>query len=147
MAKSVKLEIVTPERLFFKGDVELVVVRTFVGDEGFMADHSWACKLLDVGEIRIKEAGRKENRILAGAQGFIDVRDNIMIFLDKAEWAGDIDIERAMDEKERAEHWLAEHEDNPDDQDNEELVMRAKISIQKAITRMKVASRQGGDSR
>ncbi|MDR0817325.1 MAG: ATP synthase F1 subunit epsilon [Clostridiales Family XIII bacterium] len=144
MAKSVKLEIVTPERLFYKGDVELVIVRTLLGDEGFMAGHSWACKLLDVGEIWIREAGQKDYRIMAGAQGFIDVRDSIIIFLDKAEWAGDIDIARAMSEKERAEHWLAQHDDSVED---EELVMRAKISIQKATTRMKVAQGQGRGSR
>jgi F-type H+-transporting ATPase subunit epsilon len=145
MAKSVKLEIITPERLFYKGKVELVIVRTLIGDEGFMAGHSWACKLLDIGEIWIKEADQKDYRILAGAQGFIDVKDTIMIFLDKAEWAGDIDIERAMNEKERAEHWLAQHESDPAEE--EELVMRAKISIQKAVTRMKVAQGQGRGSR
>jgi F-type H+-transporting ATPase subunit epsilon len=144
MAKSVKLEIVTPERLFYKGEVEMVIVRTFFGDEGFMAGHSWACKLLDIGEIWIKPQGQKDYRILAGAQGFIDVRDTIIIFLDKAEWAGDIDIERAMSEKERAEHWLSLHEDASEDDDD---VIRAKISIQKAVTRMKVARGQGRGSR
>ena len=142
MAKTTLLEIVTPERLFYRGEVRMVIVRTLAGDEGFMADHTWACKLLDVGEIWIQEVGQQGFRILAGAPGFIDVRDSIMIFLDAAEWATDIDLDRALSEKERAEHWISQHEQGPEE---EELVMRAKISIQKQVMRMKVA--QGGGRR
>ncbi|MDR2487328.1 MAG: ATP synthase F1 subunit epsilon [Clostridiales Family XIII bacterium] len=142
MANTVLLEIVTPERLFYRGEVRMVIVRTLTGDEGFMANHTWACKLLDVGEIWIQEAGQQDFRMLAGAKGFIDVRDGIMIFLDAAEWATDIDLDRALSEKERAEQWISQHERG---EDEEELVMRAKISIQKQVMRMKVA--QGGGRR
>ncbi|MBR5088014.1 MAG: hypothetical protein IK093_01160, partial [Ruminiclostridium sp.] len=37
MAKKVNLEIITPSKVFYRGDVELVIVRTLSGDEGFMA--------------------------------------------------------------------------------------------------------------
>ena len=63
MAKSFKLEVITPSKLFYKGDVEIVIVRTLEGEEGFMADHSWACKLLDVGELWFLRLERKNIRL------------------------------------------------------------------------------------
>ena len=86
MAKSFRLEVITPERLFYEGDVEMVIVRTLLGYEGFLANHSWACKLLDTGVLKIKETGAKEFKIAAITGGFIDVKDRIIIFTDAAEW-------------------------------------------------------------
>jgi len=136
MPKTVKLEIVTPECLFYSGDVNLVIVRTLSGDEGFMAGHTWACKILDVGELWFQEAGSKEYKFLAAAQGFIEVRDSILVFLDAAEWPADIDLERASGEKERAELWLQQHQSEEED---EELIIEAKASLQKQLSRMKIA--------
>jgi F-type H+-transporting ATPase subunit epsilon len=137
MANSFKLEIVTPERIFYKGDAELVILRTMDGDEGFMANHSWACKLLGVGEIWIQEAGQKDFKIAAGAHGFVDVKNEVMVFVDAAEWQGDIDLSRAQTEKERAEAILNSREKAVDQTDEE--YMEAKISLNKALNRMKVA--------
>jgi F-type H+-transporting ATPase subunit epsilon len=137
MARSFKLEIVTPERVFYKGDVELVILRTTDGDEGFMANHSWACKLLDIGEIWIQEAGKDDFKIAAGAQGFVDVKGEVIVFVDAAEWPGDIDLSRAQTEKERAEAILRKKNRMADGEDSEYLL--AKISLNKALNRMKVA--------
>ena len=86
MAKSFPLEIVTPETCFYAGEVEIVVVQTLSGEEGFMADHAWACKLLSKGELRFREQGSKEHRRAEVSGGFIDVRDEVLVFTDSAEW-------------------------------------------------------------
>ncbi len=140
MAKSVTLEVVTPSKLFYKGEIELVIVRTLMGDEGFMANHAWACKLLDTGELWIKEAGQKEYKIAAIAGGYIDVKDDIIIFTDAAEWPYEIDLDRAKSEKERAEEWLRVR--TPENTDNLE-VAKAKLAIAKSLNRMQV---KGGGS-
>ena len=134
MAKSMQLEVITPSKLFYKGDIELVIVRTSTGDEGFMAGHSWAVKLLDAGELWIQEAGSKDFKIAALAGGYVDVKEDIVIFTDAAEWPEEIDPERAKSEKERAENWLT----HPSDNDSE--IAKAKIAIAKSITRLNVAS-------
>jgi len=134
MTKSVKLYVITPSRRFYSGDVDLVIVRTLMGDEGFMAGHSWACKLLDVGELWIQEAGKKDFRVAAVAGGFIDVKDNIVMYTDAAEWSEEIDKERSLKEKEKAEEWLS-HDQKHDTNE----ISRAKIAITKAIVRMNVA--------
>jgi F-type H+-transporting ATPase subunit epsilon len=139
MPKSIQLEVITPSKLFYKGDVELVIARTLTGDEGFMAGHTWAVKLLDAGELWIQEAGSKDFKIAALAGGFIDVKENIIIFTDAAEWPEQIDLERAQHEKELAEDWLR----HPSDDDAE--IAKAKIAIAKSLTRMHVKA--GGHRR
>ena len=140
MANSVKLEIITPSKLFYRGFVELVIVTTLEGDEGFMYGHSWACKLLDIGELWIQEegAGNDEWRVAAVSGGFIDVKDSIVIYTDAVEWSEDIDMERVLGEKAKAEDWLTVHKEDGDPND----VLKAKIAISKAITRSHVA--EGG---
>jgi len=140
MARSVKLEIITPSKMFYSGDVELVITTTLEGDEGFMCGHSWACKLLDIGELWIQEAGADKDtfRVAAIAGGFIDVKDSIIIYTDAVEWSEDIDMERVLSEKAQAEDWLTKNEQDADPND----VLKAKIAISKAITRSHVA--EGG---
>lgn len=139
MPKSMMLEVITPSKLFYKGEVELVIVRTLTGDEGFMAGHTWAVKLLDAGELWFQEAGSKDFKVAALAGGFVDVKENIVIFTDAAEWPEDIDVARALSEKAKAEDWLT----HPSDDDSE--IARAKIAISKSLTRMHV--KEGGARR
>jgi F-type H+-transporting ATPase subunit epsilon len=131
---TIKLEVITPSKKFYSGEVELVIARTLSGEEGFMAGHAWACKLLDVDALWIREAGQKEFRVAALAGGFIDVKDTIIIYTDAAEWQEDIDKQRALASKEAAERWMAtEQKHDPNE------IARAQIVIAKAISRMKVA--------
>ncbi len=137
MANSIKLEIITPSKLFYRGFVELVIVTTLEGDEGFMYGHSWACKLLDIGELWIQEDGaeKDEFRVAAISGGFIDVKDSIIIYTDAVEWAEDIDKDRSLAEKTAAEEWLAAHKNDGAPKDIE----AAKLAITKANVRGQVA--------
>ena len=56
------LEIVTPQQLFYSGEVEMVIVEEASGQEGYMAGHSPALKRLEKGEVKIREAEGKEAR-------------------------------------------------------------------------------------
>ena len=76
-------------------------------------------------------------KLAAVSGGYIDVKDSIIIFTDAAEWAEDIDMKKALSEKARAEDWLTRNAD-----ENPLYVERARIAIQKSITRMNVS--QGG---
>lgn len=139
MANSIKLEVITPERLFYEGEVELVIARTLLGDEGFMANHSWACKLLATGELWIQEKGSRDFKVAAISGGYIDVQKTIVIFTDSAEWPEEIDAERAMRAKERAQDSLAAFPNNGIE------IELAKIAIEKALTRINV--KDGGRRR
>lgn len=137
MANSVKLEIITPSKMFYRGEVELVIVRTLEGDEGFMYGHSWACKLLDIGElwIREKDSPKNEFKIGAVAGGFIDVKDSIIIYTDAVEWSEDIDKGRVLEDKAAAEEWLRIHGEDEDPK----AIAKVKTSLAKAEMRAAVA--------
>lgn len=135
MSKTFKLKVITPERQFYSGDAELVIVRTSVGDEGFMANHIWGCKLLVPGEMKIKEPGTSKNeyKLAALSDGFINIKDSVTIYTDAAEWPDEIDVERAERAKEKAEEKLR-HTQGKFDQ------MQTEIALHKAINRIKVKS-------
>ena len=135
---SVRLEVITPSKLFYRGEVDLVIVTTLDGDEGFMAGHVWACKLLDVGELWIQEKGaaKDEWRVAAVAGGFIDVKDSIVIYTDAVEWSEDIDMERVLSEKAKVEDWLGKH---PDAEEDSAEMQNAKLMLAKAEVRTNVA--------
>ena len=141
---SFRLEVMTPSKLFYRGEVDMVIVTTKDGDEGFMAGHVWTCKLLEVSELWIQEkgAGKDEWRVAAVAGGFVDMKDSMVIYTDAVEWSEDIDMERVLSEKAKAEDWLVK---NPDADENSEEVQTAKLILAKAETRAGVA--EGGKRR
>ena len=110
MSSSLKLEIITPERVFYRGEVKMVVVRTFLGEEGFLPGHLPAVKLLDTGELAIQEEGSEKLKIASISGGFVDVKDGIIIYTDRAEWAEEIDKAKAEAAKAAAEEWLKDHD-------------------------------------
>ena len=140
MANTVKLEIVTPEKHFYRGEVELVIARTLNGDEGFMAGHTWGCKLLDIGELWIREPEAEVNtyKLAAVGGGFIDIKESIIIFADSIEWKKDIDVDRANREKEAAEDWLRKNEESAPEYE----VKRVRNEMKKCEMRLQVA--EGG---
>ena len=82
-----------------------------------------------------KGAAKSEWRVAAVAGGFIEIKESIMIYTDAAEWSEDIDMDRVLSEKAKAEDWLTEHEDDGDPND----ILKAKIMLAKALTRTNVA--------
>lgn len=132
MANLLKLEIVTPDRSFFSGDVEMVVVRTTEGDIGILYDHEPLVAPISVGAVRIKQDGKFTAAACSG--GFISVDEDVAtIITDTAEWAHEIDVERAKSAKERAEAVLKNAEARELD------VVSAKVSLTKAANRLHIA--------
>ena len=95
--KSFWLDVVTPSKKFYSGEVEEVIITTQAGKEGFMAKHSWTCKILDAGELWIRELGAApdEWKIASAAGGFVDVKENMVIYTDAIEWDKGPDRRRA----------------------------------------------------
>ncbi|MBQ4153208.1 MAG: ATP synthase F1 subunit epsilon [Oscillospiraceae bacterium] len=95
------LSVVTPERMFFDGDVERVTVRTVSGDVGILKGHAKYISALGIGKMRIKtESGEKTAAL---AEGFIKVDgDKTLVLASACEWAEEIDLSRAKKAEERA---------------------------------------------
>ncbi len=124
----VHLKIVTPDRLFFEGQVDMVIVRGVEGDLAILNDHTPISTPLKIGTLRIFQDD--EEMVAAVVQGYITVLDNnISIVTEAAEWPHEIDIERAEEAKERAESLLEMHE-------SEINYARARSALQRAINRI-----------
>ena len=80
------LEIVTPQQLFYSGEVEMVIVEEASGQEGYMAGHSLALKRLEKGEVKIREAESKETRTVLIPGGHIHVGKTMAINTRYANW-------------------------------------------------------------
>lgn len=130
MARTFHLDVVTPGKSFYHGEVEMVVTRTINGDSAFMADHMWTVVPLSSGVLKIKEKGQIKKATCSG--GYIHVKEGkTTIVADSAEWPDEIDINRAKEAKQRAEERLAS--------ENQEVDLeRARAAMLRALNRINV---------
>ncbi|SNS50023.1 ATP synthase F1 subcomplex epsilon subunit [Anaerovirgula multivorans] len=130
MASKFHLEIVTPDRVFYDGEVEMAVVRTSEGDLGILDEHISMVSPLKIGKIKIKKDGSFKEAAIAG--GFVKVvQGSTTIIADAAEWPEEIDVQRAKEAKERAEKRLVAGREAYD-------TLRAEIALKKATNRIEV---------
>lgn len=123
-----KLQIVTPDRLFFEGEVESVVVRTIEGDIAILKDHINYVGILDIGNARIKVDGKQKIAVIAG--GFVQVDEKKMTILtEAAEWPEEIDLDRAQKAKEKAQSAM-------NGKSGEMDMVSAEAKLKRAITRI-----------
>lgn len=105
MGNTFYLEIITPDRRFFSGDVETVILRTPEGEIGILKNHMPIVVAVDIGPVRIKKDGDWLEAVLT--EGFMEVAGNkAVILVDTAEWPAEIDLNRANAAKERAQERL-----------------------------------------
>ncbi|OIO18161.1 ATP synthase F1 subunit epsilon [Candidatus Kuenenbacteria bacterium CG11_big_fil_rev_8_21_14_0_20_37_9] len=106
--RTIKIKIVTPERVVLEDTCTEVIIPTTTGIIGVLARHTPLVSILKPGEIKLKNGG--EITSFAVSSGFVEVRPNskVVILADTAEHAGEIDIERAETARQRAEKMLKE---------------------------------------
>jgi F-type H+-transporting ATPase subunit epsilon len=130
---SLTLEIVTPERLLVRAQVDEVEIPGAEGYLGVLPGHTPLLAALQVGELWYRKG--QEKVYLSVAFGFAEVLpDRVTILTRVAEKADEIDVVRARSAKERAESRLGRPELDIDFE-------RARISLMKSLTRLQVAER------
>ncbi len=130
-----RLEIVTPERQAFEGDVDSVVCPGIEGELGVLPHHAPLLTTLGVGELRIRRGGDEEFFAIAG--GFLQVRpDKVVVMAETADMASEIDVQRAEEARREAERALQEGSNEPAD------LARARAALQQALLRIQVAERR-----
>ena len=79
------LEIVTPDKTFYNGNAEMIVVRTTEGDRGILKNHRPLVAGLATGTLRIKLDGKFKDAKVSG--GFMNVdKEKTVIVTESAEW-------------------------------------------------------------
>ena len=128
-----KLKVVTPERVFFEDDVEMVEFNTTEGEIGIYKNHVPTTVIIKPGVLNIYMAdSEKTVKKAALHEGFVEIlKDRVTILAEVIEWPDEIDEERAEKSKERAEKRLSEKETGTD-------VDRATASLLRAMARINV---------
>ena len=135
MAKTIRLDIVTPEKVVLSDDVTMVVARATDGDLGILPGHAPLIAALDVWPVRImQEAGERQ---ISLCSGFIEVQpEKITILAGCAELPEEIDVKRAQAAKERAEERVKSKSPDID-------MARAEFALRRALMRLRVAEFSG----
>lgn len=127
-----KLQILTPDKEFYNGETENLIVRTTVGDKGILAKHEDYVAALPIGKLKVKQDGKF--RIAAVSEGIVKVsRDKTVILVQSCEWADEIDVERAKAAKELAEGRMKQAKE----EDKEYLI--AEYKLKRAINRIEAS--------
>ena len=131
--RSFHLEIRTPEKLIYEGDVTSVQAPGVEGNFQILGGHIPFLTALDVGEIRIRESS-DASQLMATTGGVFEVlRTGVTALVETAEWASEIDVSRAEQARDRAQAQLTA---NAPDLNHP----RAEAALARAKNRIKVAS-------
>jgi F-type H+-transporting ATPase subunit epsilon len=124
----VHVELVSPERILFSGEAEMVVCRTLDGEVAFLANHAPLLAALEIAAVRVLRAEGPEERAAVHG-GFVQVHNNeVTILSDVAEPAGEIDVERAQRARDEAERRFQETGDT----ESEDALRRAQVRLELA---------------
>lgn len=128
MADLFKVQVITPERTFYEGDVSMVELTTTEGDIGVFRNHIPLTAIIAPGVLKLHEAGGVKEAALIS--GFIEILpEKIVIMAEVAEWPDEIDANRAEEARIRAERRLKE-------QSGEVDLMRAEQALRRALVRI-----------
>lgn len=127
------LEIITPEKVVYKDEVQEVIAPTEKGEIAILPNHINLLTKIEPGELIVKKGSNQQYLAITG--GFLEVSNNkISILAEYAVKAQDIEVARAMEAKKRAEKVMSEKTT-----DNEQRIAQAEMI--KAILELRVATR------
>ncbi|KPJ75183.1 MAG: ATP synthase F0F1 subunit epsilon [Deltaproteobacteria bacterium SG8_13] len=134
MAENITLEVVTPEKYVVSEEAQIVASPGMFGEFGVLRGHTPFMTALKVGPVRYTDAGGTEHCVFVSG-GFAEaLPDKVTILAESAERRREIDLERALAAKQRAEKRLAE------ERAREEIdFLRARLALERAIIRIRLA--------
>jgi len=128
--KSFEAQILTPDGPVFKGAVEGIILPGTEGNFQVLSAHASLMSALDIGEITVMETATSKIRF-AVTGGFAEVHeDKVIVLAEAAERAEQINFDRALEAKKRAEERLKKTDVD---------TTRAEASLRRAMNRIKVA--------
>jgi F-type H+-transporting ATPase subunit epsilon len=137
MAEKITLEVVTPKGAVVSEDVDIVTAPGFAGEFGVLANHAPFLSTIKIGTLRYKKDNSEQELMVSG--GFCEVSKNKVTFLvESAERGHEIDVDRALRAKERAEKRLLQAKEQQEKIDR----TRAEAAMQRALARLRIAERQ-----
>ncbi len=128
--KMFQVQVITPDRVFYAGEAEMIEFTTNSGQIGVYKNHIPLTTVLAPGAVIIHEA--EGEKIAAVHAGFAEILpEQVSLLAEIAEWSEEIDINRAEAAKKRAEERLMAKTADID-------LARAEFALRKALTRIGV---------
>lgn len=128
--KMFQVQVITPDRVFYAGEAEMIEFTTNSGQIGVYKNHIPLTTVLAPGAVIIHEA--EGEKIAAVHAGFAEILPKqVTLLAEIAEWSEEIDINRAEAAKKRAEERLMAKTADID-------LARAEFALRKALTRIGV---------
>jgi F-type H+-transporting ATPase subunit epsilon len=128
-----KLEVVTPEKAIYSGEVGVVLAWGVEGQLAILPHHAPLMTMLQPGDLVIRKAQEEESLTISG--GFLEVRpDKVIVLADACERAEEIDEARAEDAKRRAQESLKEARTTAD-------AAAAEAALRRSLARIKAAEK------
>ena len=132
--KLFKLEVITPQRSVFSGEVEGLTAPGVSGSFQVLRNHAPILASIGIGEVKILDQTVNE-LVYSTSGGFVEVNRNVASFLaDATEAMNQIDVGRARAAKERAEERLTKKDPGTD-------IARAKAALARAVNRLRIAGK------
>ena len=132
MANKFNLRVITPGRIPYEGEAEVVTLPGTMGELAIMRDHMPLIVSLTYGLMRIKN--EDEEKIASILGGFAEVVDNqVTVTSPDFHWPDEVDKDRARAALEAAERTISEAGDNLE-------VKHAQLAIRRANVRLEVSS-------
>ena len=131
MNKKLRLQIITPERQVLDREVDFVAMPAHEGEMGVLYRHISFVVQLKVGILRYKSG--QEEEVFAVSGGFVEINNNeVSVFAEAAEFAEEIDTERARQALQLAKNTIVSGGKDMD-------INSVQAAIRRAAARMKVA--------
>ena len=107
--RNFELEIITPDRVFWKGQAYMLELNTSEGEVGIYKRHIPMTMIVEPGVLTIHlDGGKKEAAVHAG---FIEILpEKITVMAEIAEWPEEIDANRAREAEQRAQRRIQAHD-------------------------------------
>ena len=130
--KLLTVEIITPDRVFYRGEGDMIEFTSAAGDLGVYKNHIPLTTVLAPGVVKIHKSG-EDDVVAAVHSGFAEILpDKVTLLAEIAEWPDEIDKGRAEAAMKRAEERLAHRTEAID-------VKRAEFALRKALVRLDIA--------
>ncbi|SRR6056297_1972974 len=134
--KIIKFEIVTPERVVLKRNIQQVTVPTREGEITVLPKHVPLVSILKPGVLELTDENNK-GEVISVSGGFIEVlRNKVIILADTAERAREIDLERAEEARKAAEKSVGEIK-----REDKERFAEISTALAKELARTKAVKR------
>ena len=129
-----KVKVITPMGLYGQFEVSKIHTTTALGECAILPNHMPIVATIRISRLLMTIDGKEE--VFAIANGLLQMRNNeVRILADAFEGKEEIDLQRAIRAKERAERRLAKKDANTS-------IRRAEVALERALNRISIASNQ-----